>query len=113
MYEKKHHKLASVTEYRKRIVANVFLAMGILFISLVIGVSGYHYLGGLNLIDSIYNSSMILGGMGPVNELTNSSAKLFASVYALYSGVAIISTVAVIIAPVLHRFMHKFHLKEN
>ena len=56
---------------------------------------------------------MILGGMGPANELSNSSAKLFASIYALYSGVAIISTVAVIITPVLHRMMHKFHLKED
>ena len=113
MYERKDHKLISIKDFQKRVIGNILWAIGILLASLLIGILGYHYLGGLDLIDSIYNASMILGGMGPANELTGSAAKLFASIYALYSGIAIISTVAVILAPVLHRMMHKFHLKED
>ena len=113
MYERKDHKLISKKDFQKRVLVNILWAIGILLVSLLIGILGYHYLGGLDLIDSIYNASMILGGMGPANELTGSAAKLFASIYALYSGIAIISTVAVILVPVLHRMMHKFHLKED
>lgn len=84
--------------------------MGLILISLLIGISGYVYFYRLNWIDALLNASMILTGMGPVNIATTNGAKLFASFYAIYSGVAFLTSVAVIFAPVFHRFLHKFHL---
>src|SRR5660398_80394 len=81
--------------------------------SLAIGVSGYHFFAKLSWIDSLYNASMILTGMGPVAVLPTSAAKIFASFYALFSGIAFLSTVAVIFAPIVHRLMHKMHLKDD
>lgn len=79
--------------------------------SLFIGSAGYHYLGNQPWIDALLNASMILSGMGPVDPLTTTAAKLFATFYALYSGVAFLSIVAILMAPLLHRFLHKFHLE--
>ena len=81
--------------------------------SLTIGVCGYHYLGGLPWIDSILNASMILGGMGPVDTLKTSGAKLFASLYALYSGLALIAVMGIMLTPIIHRFLHKFHIADK
>jgi hypothetical protein len=78
--------------------------------SLAVGVCGYHFLEGLPWIDSLLNASMILGGMGPVDTLKTDAGKLFASFYALYSGLALISIAGLMLTPVLHRVMHKFHL---
>jgi hypothetical protein len=78
--------------------------------SLFLGVVGYHVFAGLTWIDSLLNASMILTGMGPVDRLTGTGAKLFASGYALFSGVAFLSSVGVLVAPVVHRFLHRFHL---
>jgi hypothetical protein len=79
--------------------------------SLALGVFGYHFIEGLPWIDALLNASMILGGMGPVDPLRTSAGKLFASFYALYSGLAIISIAGLLLAPVVHRFLHKFHLE--
>ena len=78
---------------------------------LTIGVMGYHFLDGIPWIDSLLNASMILGGMGPVDTLRNDSAKLFASFYALYSGLLLISLAGLMLTPLVHRFLHKFHLE--
>lgn len=78
--------------------------------SLALGVLGYHALAGLSWLDALVNASMILTGMGPVNEMTTVGAKLFASFYALFSGVAFLTIVAVLLAPAVHRFLHRFHL---
>ena len=75
------------------------------------GSAGYHYLGNLPWIDSLLNASMILAGMGPVDPLTTDSAKLFATVFALYSGVAFLAIMAILTAPLLHRLLHKFHME--
>ena len=87
-----------------------FLSLLLLVFSLLIGVVGYMYFFNLNWIDGLLNASMILTGMGPVDVAITDGAKLFASFYALYSGVAFLTSVAVIFAPVLHRFLHRFHL---
>jgi len=79
--------------------------------SLGIGIVGYHLTEGLGWLDSLLNASMILSGMGPVSDLHHNPAKWFASFYALFSGVAFITTVGVIFAPVVHRFLHRFHLE--
>ena len=79
--------------------------------SLALGVCGYHFIEGLPWIDALLNASMILGGMGPVDPLRTAGGKLFASFYALYSGLAIISIAGLLIAPLVHRFLHKFHIE--
>lgn len=78
--------------------------------SLALGVLGYHIVAGLSWLDSLVNASMILTGMGPVDAMTTDGAKLFASFYALFSGVAFLTIVAVLLAPAVHRFLHRFHL---
>ena len=81
--------------------------------SLVVGILGYHGFEHLSWIDSFLNASMILSGMGPVAELHNTSAKLFAGCYAIYSGIALISTAALVFAPIIHRLIHRFHLEDD
>lgn len=78
--------------------------------SLFIGMAGYHYYFELNWVDSLYNASMILTGMGPVDKALNDGGKIFASFYAIYSGVAFLTSVAIILSPVVHRFLHRFKL---
>lgn len=90
---------------------NLALAMGIIGFSLGLGILGYHFCAGLAWMDALLNASMILTGMGPVNELHTALAKLFASLYALFSGVVFITSVAVMLAPMIHRFLHKFHFE--
>ena len=84
---------------------------GIIAVSLGIGVLGYHELGGLRWIDALLNAAMILTGMGPVNAITTTQGKLFASFYALFSGIMFLSTAALVFAPVAQRFLHRFHLE--
>jgi hypothetical protein len=79
--------------------------------SLLLGVCGYHWLGHLGWIDAILNASMILGGMGPVDPITNVGGKLFASAYALFSGFMLLTSAGVLVAPVVHRFLHRFHVE--
>jgi len=82
----------------------------ILVFSISIGILGYHLFGGLSWIDSFLNASMILTGMGPVDHLETERGKLFSAFYALFSGVAFLTFVGVLFAPVYHRFLHRFHL---
>lgn len=103
-------KLLSKEEYRKKLIKSSFLSLLLIAFSLLIGIVGYMYFFNLNWIDGLLNASMILTGMGPVDVAITDGAKLFASFYALYSGVAFLTSVAVIFAPVLHRFLHRFHL---
>jgi len=91
----------------------VYIDLVLLSVSLLLGVMGYHYFNNLSYIDAFMNASMILGGMGPVDPLINNSAKIFAGMYALYSGIAFLTSFAILMAPVYHRFLHKFHLEEK
>ena len=75
--------------------------------------AGYHWIAGFDWIDAFLNASMILGGMGPVDELHTSSAKLFASIYALFSGLVFVALTGLLAAPFLHRFLHRFHLDDK
>ena len=90
---------------------NLLIAISFLSVSLAIGVWGYHYFMHLGFADSLINASMILSGMGPLEPLKTDAGKLFAGFYALYSGVAFLIAIAVALAPVLHRFFHRFHLE--
>jgi hypothetical protein len=82
-------------------------------IALLIGILGYHYIAGFDWIDALLNASMILTGMGPVGPLTTTAAKIFASAYALFSGLVFISVIGVVLAPVMHRVLHRFHIDEG
>jgi len=114
MYEHKSAPLASYEVFKKRVIRNTILAAQMLiFFSLLLGMAGYHFLNKLSWVDSLLDASMILTGMGPVHPMTNTSSKVFASIYALYSGVAFMTTIAVFLAPVIHRIMHRFHLEEK
>jgi len=99
--------------FLQRALRAFLIAMLAIAVSLALGVLGYHVLGGLPWIDALLNASMILGGMGPVDVLTTRSAKLFASAYALFSGVILLASVAVMISPVLHRILHRYHLEPD
>jgi hypothetical protein len=113
IFERKHEELASVTVFVKRIFAALGIAFCLIGIALAIGISGYHLLGGFGWIDSLLEASMILGGMGPVNSLSNDSVKVFASMYALFSGLIFIAVMGVVLSPIVHRFLHKFHVDEE
>ena len=83
-----------------------------MFFGLGGGILGYHYVAGLSWIDSLMNASMILAGMGPVDPLSTNEAKIFASFYALFSGLAFIGIVSVLLAPFVHRMLHRIHAEE-
>jgi len=87
------------------------VAVGLVTFSLGIGTLGYHTFGELPWIDALLNAAMILTGMGPVNTMTTAAGKLFAAAYALFSGVAFLTIVGVLLAPLVHRFLHHFHLE--
>jgi hypothetical protein len=91
----------------------VALSAVIMAISLGIGVLGYREFAGLSWIDALLNAAMILGGEGPVNGTPTDVAKLFASFYALFSGVIFITVAGLVVAPVAHRLLHRFHLEAS
>ncbi len=113
MYERRHQPLASRQTFARRLLLNGLIGMGLLAVSLLIGIIGYHTLEGLSWIDSLLNASMILGGMGPVNPMATNAGKFFASFYAIYSGVILLASVGILITPIFHRFLHRFHLADE
>ncbi|MBI4946395.1 MAG: hypothetical protein HY840_08345 [Bacteroidetes bacterium] len=110
-----HHKKPLIPRkaFYIRLLRSFFWSAIIVSVSLLIGILGYHFTEHLGWIDSLLNASMILGGMGPVDVLRTPTGKLFASFYALFSGLALLTIMSIVLAPVLHRFLHKFHLAEN
>jgi hypothetical protein len=103
-------KLPHRKHFARKLFWNFVTGTVVLLISLMIGLFGYRHYFGLSWTDSLYNSSMILTGMGPANVPPSDAAKIFASFYAIYSGVAFLSSVAIIFSPIVHRFLHKFRL---
>jgi len=112
-FEHKNEPLLPRGLFVKRMFKHLLIGFIIIFLSLVIGILGYHFFEGLSWIDSLLNASMILGGMGPVNELHTDSGKIFASMYALFSGIIFLVTVGIVIAPAVHRFLHRLHIDEK
>jgi hypothetical protein len=113
MYENKREPLASKPHFYKRVLRNVSFAMSVLLICLLIGILGYHYTANIAWLDSLHNASMILSGMGPVVEIKTVSGKWFSSFYAIFSGVAFITNIGIVLAPVAHRFFHILHLEDD
>lgn len=111
MYEHKSQPLLDRKTFMRRVARNVLVAAAIVTGSLAVGVCGYRVTEGLDWVDALLNASMILGGMGPVSALHSTAGKLFASFYALYSGIVFLLTTGVLATPFLHRFLHRFHLE--
>ncbi len=111
MYEHRSEPLIPRRAYLVRLARSAGAAAVLIAAALLIGVAGYHVIGRLGWVDSVLNASMILGGMGPVDRIDTDAGKLFASAYALFSGFALLTSAAVVIAPIVHRFMHRFHLE--
>jgi hypothetical protein len=99
--------------FYRRVVRNFIIGLGFVGFSLGLGMLGYHHFEQMRWLDAFLNAAMILAGMGPVATLQTDAGKLFAGFYALYSGLALVATVGIIFAPVIHRFLHKFHLEDT
>lgn len=110
MFEAKNEPLASKQDFLKRFSRNLFIGLMIIVLSLACGMIGYRYLENMTWIDSYLNASMILAGEGPVEQLHTVEGKLFAGLYALFSGIVFLVVIAFVFAPVFHRIFHKFHL---
>src|SRR3954463_13599021 len=113
MFESRTDPLLPRARFLARLGRSFGIALLIAAFSLLFGGAGYHYFGQLPWIDAVLNASMILGGMGPVDPMRSTAGKLFATFYALYSGIAFLTMMAVVLAPVIHRLMHRFHLEEG
>jgi hypothetical protein len=113
MFERRHQKLAPFNVFIGRVFASLGISIVLIAIALLIGISGYHWLAGFSWVDSLLEASMLLGGMGPVNPLPSDGAKIFASIYALFSGLVFIAVMGVVLSPIVHRFLHKFHLDKE
>jgi hypothetical protein len=109
MYEPKTQRPLARVVFARRLVAHTCIALGLIVVSIVLGMTGYHYLEHLPWLDAFLNASMLLGGMGPVNAPVTHAGKLFAGIFALYAGLVFIVTAALLFTPLLHRLMHRFH----
>jgi len=113
MYEHRSAPLLPRRQFRLRLLQHGGAALAAIAISLAAGTVGYHTLGGLPWVDALENASMILGGMGPVDPIASTAGKLFASFYALYSGIVFLVIAGLLFSPLLHRMLHRFHLERG
>ena len=111
-FETKNEDLAPAGRFMTRLLASLLAAAGVVGASLLVGMAGYCGLEGMSAIDGFLNAAMILSGMGPVGTLTTTAGKLFAGCFALYSGLALVATTGIVLAPVVHRFLHRFHVDD-
>lgn len=112
-FERRSQPLLSPRAFRLRMLIYAGFALLVIAGALGVGIVGYHWTEDMAWIDALVNAAMILGGMGPVSELHTSAGKVFAACYALFSGLAFIVIMGVIFGPVVHRFLHRFHLEEE
>lgn len=109
MYEPRHHPPLSRRHFARRMAAHALVFAAFLLVSLFLGMAGYAYFEHLGWRDAFLNAAMLMGGMGPVETVQTPGGKVFAGVYALYCGLGVLVAAAILIAPVFHRFLHKFH----
>jgi hypothetical protein len=112
-YESKHDHLLPRAEFARRLARNAGVSTSLIGVSLLAGMAGYHYLESQPWIDAFANAAMILSGMGPLAPLQTWGGKLFAGLYALYSGLILIVAAGILFAPVIHRMVHRFHLESE
>lgn len=112
-FEHRKEPLLPRSKFLWRLFRHAMLSFVFIVVSLVIGIIGYRHYEGMSWIDAYVNAAMILGGMGPIGELHTVGGKLFAGFYALYSGLIAIIAVGILAAPILHRFLHHFHMETD
>ena len=111
MYERRHEPLATWRHFRRRLLNHFGIAVLVIGVSLAVGMAGYRYFQGMEWIDAFLNAAMLLGGMGPIETRLTWGGKLFAGVYALYAGLVVLVAAGILMAPLFHRFLHRFHLE--
>lgn len=111
-FEQLRKPLAKTGVFYHRLLISSLIGVALIAISLAVGMLGYHAFEGLGWLDAFENAAMILSGMGPVDTMRTTGGKLFAGFYAIYSGIALISIAGVMLAPVVHRFLHRLHLEK-
>jgi hypothetical protein len=112
-YESRHEPLLPRRAFTRRLARNFAVASALIAISLAVGMAGYHFLEDMAWLDAFANAAMILSGMGPLEPLKTPGGKFFAGLYALYSGLAVIVATGILIAPVVHRMLHTFHVEPD
>ena len=112
LYEQRHHAVLPLPGFLRRMLGHGAAALALLVISLGVGMAGYMRYEALSLEDAFLNAAMLLGGMGPVNPPVTHAGKLFAGCYALYAGLVFVVTAAILLTPVLHRVLHRFHWQD-
>jgi hypothetical protein len=108
-----HHPLADRQVFRRRLIGTGRIGLGLIALSLAIGIAGYAITEQLSLVDAFLNASMILSGMGPLHEPKTVAGKIFSGLYALYSGFAVLGIAAIVFSPVVHRLFHRFHIADT
>jgi hypothetical protein len=113
MYEHRRHPLLPWPHFLRRAGRHLLTAVAIVFAAVGVGTVGYHWVGDLRWLDAFLNASMILSGMGPVDRMETDVGKLFAALYALFSGLVFIGVMGIVLAPWLHRLLHRTHLEDR
>ncbi len=113
MFEHRTQPLLPIGAFLLRLARSGGLAIGVVLGALALGAAGYHHFEHLTWLDAVLNAAMILSGMGPVNPLQTAGGKLFASAYALFSGFLFLTVAGILLGPVFHRMIHRFHLEEE
>jgi hypothetical protein len=111
-FEHYHEKLLPRRQFIRRVLKYALISVTLIVASLLAGMAGYHFFGGLPWVDAFLNAAMLMGGMGPVDTLHNDAGKIFAGIYALYCGLVLLIAVAIFAAPIFHRFLHHFHMEK-
>ena len=111
MFERRHEQLLPQRKFLRRLVKFALISVGLIIISLVIGMAGYFSFEGLSWVDAFLNAAMLMGGMSQINSLQTDSGKIFAGIYALYCGMVLLIAVGIFAVPIVHRFLHHFHLE--
>jgi hypothetical protein len=109
MYERRGHPVVPFRHFLRRFVRHLGLVGALVCGSLALGMAGYHYLGGMSWVDGFLNSAMLIGGMGPTTPVVGNAAKLFSGMYALYCGLVFMVSMTILMVPVVHRVLHRFH----
>lgn len=113
MFEKCYHELISTSLFLTRMLWHLLFGIVVIALALFMGMWGYHHYESMSWTDAFVNAAMILSGMGPLGNLATQGGKIFAGFYALFSGLLFILVLGIIYGPIIHRFLHKFHLEEQ
>jgi hypothetical protein len=113
MYEHHSEPLLPRRQFLRRLARHGAIAMTFLLVSLAMGTCGFHWSAPQDWLDAFLNAAMLLGGMGPVGSFEQPIGKVFAGLFALYAGIVFLGAALVLLAPIVHRILHKLHLEEQ